>query len=51
MAAVEDDSVTLEGDNEGTAYPWWAIVDPRSGLVRAEELVHHTADEIGRAHV
>lgn len=27
MANAED-RITIEGDNEATAYPWWAIVQP-----------------------
>jgi hypothetical protein len=28
MANADQDRITVEGDNEATAYPWWAIVIP-----------------------
>jgi hypothetical protein len=40
------DRITTLGDNECTAYPWWAIVDPRPGLVRKEHALGHFASAI-----
>lgn len=28
MANADQDRITIEGENEATAYPWWAIVIP-----------------------
>jgi hypothetical protein len=28
VANADQDRITIEGDNEITAYPWWAIVQP-----------------------
>ncbi len=44
--AMPSNRITTTGDNECTAYPWWAIVDPRHGLVPAEDRVHHVASQI-----
>lgn len=38
--------IETTGDNEATAYPWWAIVDPRHGLVSARASVDHVASQI-----
>lgn len=40
------DRITTSGDNEATSYPWWAIVNPRPGLCRAEHLLGHFASAI-----
>lgn len=38
--------IETTGDNEGTAYPRWAIVDPRQRMVRASDSVDHVASQI-----
>lgn len=38
--------IETTGDNECTAYPWWAIVDPRQRLVTASNAVDHVASQI-----
>jgi hypothetical protein len=41
-----DDQITVSGDNESTAFPWWAIVDPRLGTITKHECVHAVASMI-----
>lgn len=43
---MTDEKITTSGDTEGTAYPWWAIVDPRLGIIRKDGCVHAVADMI-----
>jgi hypothetical protein len=32
MANADQDRITIEGDNEATALPWWAIVIPNNKM-------------------
>lgn len=41
--ASAPDRITTTGHNDFTSYPWWAVVDPRPGIVRRDEAVSQYA--------